>query len=226
MNKRKLYLKLEKSMLTYTDLASVRASENGEQLVCLIASTTLSVKQIGNDMKSYSGDNIYVRERVAAILQDASKQIARITNGGKLEIVYGYRAPQIQRKLFSTVLEDMKSIRDNKARIEAAHRLIASPDVAGHPTGGAVDVHIIYEGKPIEMGTQIWKFQKDAYTFSPFIKPLAVNNRNILRKAMLDAGFAPFDGEWWHYSYGDREWAKYYGKNTAIYKQIELNSKI
>jgi D-alanyl-D-alanine dipeptidase len=33
-------------------------------------------------------------------------------------------------------------------------------------------------------------------------------------------GLAPFDGEWWHFSYGDREWAKYYEEEAAaIYDQ-------
>ncbi|QQR69366.1 MAG: hypothetical protein IPI58_01405 [Alphaproteobacteria bacterium] len=41
---------------------------------------------------------------------------------------------------------------------------------------------------------------------------------------MTSVGFAPFDGEWWHFSYGDREWAKYYGRSHAIYSQIAFSS--
>jgi D-alanyl-D-alanine dipeptidase len=34
---------------------------------------------------------------------------------------------------------------------------------------------------------------------------------------MVAAGFAPFYGEWWHFSYGDREWAAVYGEPAALY---------
>jgi D-alanyl-D-alanine dipeptidase len=46
----------------------------------------------------------------------------------------------------------------------------------------------------------------------------------LLRSVMLQAGFAPFDGEWWHFSYGDREWAYYYKKKYALYSQVSLSS--
>ncbi len=39
---------------------------------------------------------------------------------------------------------------------------------------------------------------------------------------MLTAGFAPFDGEWWHFSFGDREWARFYGAENALYEQIQF----
>jgi len=38
---------------------------------------------------------------------------------------------------------------------------------------------------------------------------------------MVEAGFAPFTGEWWHFSYGDREWAAIWGRDAAIYEQLE-----
>ena len=43
----------------------------------------------------------------------------------------------------------------------------------------------------------------------------------ILRKIMLEVGFAPYDGEWWHFSYGDREWAYYYKKYKYLYPQVD-----
>jgi len=42
-----------------------------------------------------------------------------------------------------------------------------------------------------------------------------------LREAMVRAGFAPFNGEWWHFSYGDPEWAALWGEPAALYKQLE-----
>ena len=37
---------------------------------------------------------------------------------------------------------------------------------------------------------------------------------------MLEEGFAPYDGEWWHFSFGDKEWAFYYKKDKALFNQI------
>ena len=61
--------------------------------------------------------------------------------------------------------------------------------------------------------------------FSKNISKIAKNNRMLLRELMLKNEFAPFDGEWWHFSYGDKEWAYYYQKKAAIYTQL-LNVKI
>lgn len=109
---------------------------------------------------------------------------------------------------------------------EEVHRLIAVPSVAGHPTGGAVDVVIVDKNSntPIDFGSKIYDFKtKDCYTFSPYISEEAKKNRMLLRNAMMSQGFAPFDGEWWHFSYGDKEWAFYYKKDGAIYTQKQLS---
>lgn len=37
---------------------------------------------------------------------------------------------------------------------------------------------------------------------------------------MLSVGFAPCDNEYWHFSYGDERWARYYNKKS-IYTQIK-----
>ncbi len=103
--------------------------------------------------------------------------------------------------------------------------MIAVPEIAGHPTGGAVDIQIVKDDMPLDMGTKIWEFTKDPYTFSPFIEQDARDNRLLLRSIMMDVGFAPFDGEWWHFSYGDKEWAAYYKKPSAVYNQIEFKTK-
>ncbi|RUZ71810.1 hypothetical protein EN943_32520 [Mesorhizobium sp. M7A.F.Ca.US.006.01.1.1] len=107
---------------------------------------------------------------------------------------------------------------------EAAHRFSAVPEVAGHPTGGAVDVRIIQSnGQALAMGTELGEDCPDTYVFSPFIKREHWRNRQTLRFCMLRAGFAPFDGEWWHFSFGDREWARYFDKDRAIYSQLSFS---
>lgn len=38
----------------------------------------------------------------------------------------------------------------------------------------------------------------------------------------MEAWFTPFDGEYWHFSYGDRERAFYYDQPHAIYDQVSV----
>jgi D-alanyl-D-alanine dipeptidase len=79
-------------------------------------------------------------------------------------------------------------------------------------------------GEPVDCGTPLWSFEPDSYTFSPYISRQARDNRLLLRAAMTNAGFTPFDGEWWHFSYGDKEWAAYSGQPTAKYEQVEFST--
>ena len=77
------------------------------------------------------------------------------------------------------------------------------------------------EKKIIDFGSKIldWDTIK-SYYYCEDISKEAINNRKLLRKIMLEENFAPYDGEWWHFSYGDREWAFYYNKSEALYKQV------
>jgi len=113
--------------------------------------------------------------------------------------------------------------------LEEVHKFIAVPSVAGHPTGGAVDVTLVDNktGLPIDMGSAYCDFDDiNVYAKSPFISDEVKKNREILRKAMSSVGFAPFDGEWWHYSFGDREWAVYRGQSKYFYNQVELKNEM
>jgi len=104
----------------------------------------------------------------------------------------------------------------------------ANPDAAGHPTGGAVDVSLCdANGKEWDMGTKLVDFsQPDKIpTFSNLVTPEQAQGRRLLMGAMTRARFAPFYGEWWHYSYGDREWAWFYGKSAVLYSLVNFTVK-
>lgn len=97
-----------------------------------------------------------------------------------------------------------------------------------HTTGGAVDVTLIdAAGRELDMGTPFDSFsEKSASDYyeneetgaeETAANETAVNEsafeevrnrRRILRNAMCSAGFTYLDSEWWHYDYGNREWAR------------------
>lgn len=200
------------------DLQHVPVKESGEPLVA-VQGDRLVPKQIGEDMRPITGNAIYVRESVAAKL---SLIAAKLPEELLLEIVYGYRTPSIQQALFAQAMTRQPEGNGEGERIEAAHREIAYPPVAGHPTGGAVDVQLVKcGGTALDFGSPIWNFVPEAATFSSGMTKEQMTNRLVLREVMMAAGFAPFDGEWWHFSYGDREWAFYYQQPTALYAPIE-----
>lgn len=69
------------------------------------------------------------------------------------------------------------------------------------------------------MGTDYCEFTAGAKieTFSPEINDIERTNRLLLRAAMLGAGFMPFDGEWWHFMFNDKECACLTGQSYARY---------
>lgn len=224
MNRGAVYQSLQDKMLRYADLISVSVQSVEEKLVAIEPSANLSATPINDDMFTYTGNRIYVRKSVAKKLEQASKLLSTQSPELQLEVVYGYRALSVQQKLFLKYKKQFETKYSGIELLETVHRLIAVPEIAGHPTGGAVDIQILKSGKPLNMGTKIWEFKNDSFTFSPFISKQAQQNRRLLRLIMMEVGFAPFDGEWWHFSYGDKEWAKYYNKSAAMYEQMEFKS--
>ncbi len=219
-----IYGHLESAMRTYASYADVRVEESDEPFVDLASLQLVSSAQIGEDM---AGESIFVREKVIEKLALASQTLQEILPGCRLQVVYGYRALSIQTRLFEQIRNEQLSSGfggTEQELLEEVHRMVAVPDAAGHPTGGAVDLQIVdLDNQPLDFGTPIWNFERDSYVFSPFVEPVAWSNRMSLRGVMMDAGFAPFDGEWWHFSYGDKEWAASFNQPAAVYDQTEFS---
>lgn len=224
MNKQDIYGLLEEKMLGYTDYASVPVAAANEQLVPIRRGCNLSARQIDTDMQAYTGERVFVRRGVLRRLEQASKVLAEQNTNMQLEIVYGYRSLEIQKSLFEKYKAKLESQYSGEELLAATHRLIAVPEVAGHPAGAAVDIQITINGMPLDFGTKIHEFVPDTFVFSPFVSKEAWTNRQLLRRVMMQVGFAPFDGEWWHFSYGDKEWAKYYDVQAALYDQLNFNA--
>lgn len=226
MNKESYFKILENVFLTYGDLKKVSVVESGEKMISL-REHNIRFSLPDGLISPSTGNDIYVRESVVKKLREAQINLDKIMAGCVIDIVYGYRSLQIQKESYQKVKNDLKvtstDFNDEDTLNEAVHKFIAIPEVAGHPTGGAVDVRVLdKEGNELDMGTKAHEFSNESYTFNPFLTKDVWLNRQKLRQSMLSAGFAPFDGEWWHFSYGDREWAAYYRQPCAKYEQIEF----
>lgn len=222
--------RLEEKMVKYRDLIGVRIKDNNDPFVeidkRIIPYGYLSGM---NDMKKYLKNKIVVRKTVYEKLKKAQKDLVNKNPELSLFITYGYRNMEIQTEKFLINFQEITKSRFFPNPIdlyEEVHRFIAVPTVAGHPTGGAVDIVIINtdNNEIIDFGSTIYDFSnKKNYVFDITVSKTAKQNRQLLRKVMLRQGFAPFDGEWWHFSYGDKEWAFYKKQPKAIYNQVRLS---
>lgn len=180
------------------------------------------------DMIPMFGNKIFVRKQVALKLETVQSELKKINGGLQLLISYGYRTPEIQENYFNAALaraQEMKKNLTEEEYLELAHSMSAHTKSAGHTVGGAIDL-TIWDSKnnvEIDMGSKISEFGDIAYTLYPHISEQQKENRLLLQKIMMDQGFAPFLGEWWHFSFGDKEWAFYYRQPAALYDVV--NSK-
>jgi D-alanyl-D-alanine dipeptidase len=206
------YTKIEKGFLLYRDtcqVSKVNPITDGEQFV-----------KLPPEMTDKNCKYPLVRETVLKKLCAADMWLKTKDKDFQLVVVDAYRPLDIQKRAFADALE-----RANKD-IEAAHKQIAVPEVAGHPTGGAVDV-VIYDKQKaglLDFGTGYcnWGAGRKLYYASPEISKQAMKNRKLLRTAMIKQGFLQYTGEWWHFSYGDKEWAFVNNKDAAYYDQKQI----
>jgi D-alanyl-D-alanine dipeptidase len=139
----------------------------------------------------------------------------------------GYRTPEVQEREYlkdyaNLKLEHPKWTKE-KLDIEIEKRTSAV-EVAPHCTGGAVDLSLAdRDGSELKMGSAMGTFIAKSYSNSRLISKEERKNRKILFDAMTAAGFVNFPTEWWHWSYGDLDWA--YIKNVeSFYAEVRGRS--
>lgn len=105
-------------------------------------------------------------------------------------------------------------------------RFVAPPWVAGHPSGGAIDVTLCDpNGRELDLGCAYDEDEtaSKGACFSSFddLGSVAREYRSVLFHALEGAGFVNYPFEWWHWSYGDRYWAVTMQETHALYGPVE-----
>ncbi len=96
-----------------------------------------------------------------------------------------------------------------------------------HSTGAAVDLTLVDErGRVVNMGSPFDEPTERSYPdhFAGAVDEEgreAHANRQLLAKVMREAGFVRHPNEWWHFSYGDRAWAREHDLELARYGRAE-----
>ena len=159
---------------TVSDLQAIRYKENGESLVNLESicpGVLCDYRRKDSDLNS-----IFVRKSIVDKLQKIQKRLTLYDAGMKLLIVEGYRSPSYQESYYlkQLLIQHKKNpAMDFKLLLEYVHQFVALPSVAGHPTGGAIDLTIAYEGQEMDLGGKIADFSlpEQLPTYSLFSDP-------------------------------------------------------
>ena len=217
---------LNRTIATRPQRLSVVSSDNGEPMVRANKyDSAIVVKPALPDMQPFTGDDIYVRDSVAKMLACANRKLRMA--GYYLIVGYGYRKREIQEEYWEEAKKEIKDKNpgwtDEEIEDEA-DKHAADPQAAGHLTGGCVDVTIGKNGAPVDMGVPLDHFTARAdkiKTFGESISTEQMSNRLMLYQVMTEVGFMPFFGEYWHFMYGDREWAYFSGLCESLYGNID-----
>jgi D-alanyl-D-alanine dipeptidase len=211
-------------LLSDERIEKVICVDNGEKIVSLrnIHKNVL-IDETRSEISSKSDLFCYAREDIVSMLIKAAKNLP---SGYKLLIKEAYRPLSRQKKSFDEAFEEYKIQYPLKSHDEI-YRLtcqyVAPVKVAGHPTGGAIDVTLIKNGMEVDMGTSFNDIpiepENRTFLYSDYINDLARANRKILIVCMESAGFINYPAEWWHWSYGDSYWA-FIKNSDAIYSPV------
>lgn len=173
-------------------------------------------------IKQHSDFQLMLREDVLQRLQDAQAQLPAYWH---IVVRAGYRPLQVQTAMFDEYVDKLeaensswsmdKCISHAEQYISNPYRVAACP----HVTGGAVDVEV-YDSKSktsVDMGGKMCELGIKSHCLNDKLNKTQLQNQETLIEAMLDAGFAPLATEWWHFSYGDHNWARFYEKEHTLY---------
>lgn len=226
-----------KKKLNWDKIKDMKIDENDEKLV----STSLIPEKIIVRPYYYiqkikgSMPECYVRSKVLDKLIEAANKLPK---GYKLVIFDAWRPIKVQEELYKMIIEKLKKIYPTKdiedIKKEASNYVAIPSEDEKHPsphtTGGSVDLSIADKnGKLLNMGTTFDTANEKSYTdyfdkkFSgknksnEMIKEIVLNRR-LLYNIMISVGFTNYPKEWWHYDYGNQNWAYFNNKEvTAIY---------
>jgi D-alanyl-D-alanine dipeptidase len=190
-------------------ITRIPAIESGEPLVDLYS------RGISADGRQF------VRESLADRLVVAD---GFLPTGVRLHVVEGLRAHETQRRYFdgykATLFELNPGISDHEAHVLAS-RFVSPIEVAPHVAGAAVDLTLIGEHGPFDLGTPIDATPEQSngacYFAATNISREARTNRALLADVLTSSGLVNYPTEWWHWSFGDRYWAFVEGREHALY---------
>lgn len=170
-----------------------------------------------------------VRKSIAEKLELASYFLPKEY---QFKIFETYRSREKQIHFWNLEIEKIKkenpTLTDKQVE-EIANNGIANPYKigSGHQTGGAIDITVCYNGIELDMGTTYLETENPkTKTDANGLSPKQFKNRHMLKSLMEGVGLVNYPLEWWHYSYGEHEWAVLTKRKNTLYKAINNHPHI
>lgn len=212
-------------LLSDKRIEQVNCIDNKEKMMSLRDKhEKILIDEARSQISSKSDLFCYARESVINKLIQATNYLP---HGYKFLIKEAYRPLSRQRKSFEEAFEDYKKqyqMKTDNEIYDLTCQYVAPVKVAGHPTGGAIDITLLKDGIEVEMGTEFNGIPIEpenlTYLNSTYIKDVAKENRKILVECMEKVGFENYPTEWWHWSYGDCYWA-FFNNCNALYAAVD-----
>lgn len=169
-----------------------------------------------------------LRESVANKLYQATTLLPK---GYQFKIFETYRSIDKQKLFWARELAKVKALHPDWSTEkveEEANNGIANPYKigSGHQTGAALDLTLCKNGKELNMGTPYLDTNSPkARTWGKGLTVEQMKNRSMLYFLMAMAGLVNYRLEWWHYSYGEQEWAVTTDHPQTLFAQMKMPSR-
>lgn len=138
----------------------------------------------------YATPRCFANPEVASALRRAAQTLQARDPSLALKVLDCYRPVYVQERMFALVA-DPKWVAQPKG-----------PRYGGHNRGVAIDLTLEKNGVEFDMGTAFDAFDEKSewHDDGRGLTESQQRNRRMLRSLMIDVGFRPYDGEWWHFS--------------------------
>jgi D-alanyl-D-alanine dipeptidase len=175
--------------------------------------TSIQVKLMYSTADNFVGidmygdfDQAYLYPKPAKMLLKAQRLLQAVDTSYALIVYDAVRPLHIQQQMWDTL----------KIPFKEKIKFLSNPKNGSiHNYGAAVDLSIVKNGKPIDMGTPYDYLGKLAYPrlekqllTQGKLTQKQIDNRKLLRQVMFGAGFAGITTEWWHFNSLKRREAK------------------
>jgi D-alanyl-D-alanine dipeptidase len=171
-------------------------------------------------------DDFRIRKSIYERMRKAQESLPP---GYRFMIYEAYRPLARQKKLWDMATQMLREkypdMPDAELR-DLTETFVADPFNgigSGHQACCAIDVSLCdAEGNECDMGTACQEMNERSHTACQTISPEAIRNRALLVSALEGAGLINYPAEWWHFSYGDHQWAHLVGKTEAFYGPLDI----